>query len=448
MSAESSVAIPDVLAGRKTRNACVLKAWGTSAITKSSTAATQVLAVPLVLGALGTEQFAAFVGLTAVVSMLSLLNLGLAGALVARVANAATKGRKEGETEQVSIGAVPLTVTSLVVLFAGGALIPHLDIDLLVGRSRPYVDEAQVRLAAYVALVGTSAKLLLSLVGSLRQAYQELHVSNLFGVATNALVALGLLAGWRWGYGLAWFVGVVVLVPTLVEVADGALLLRRRPYLLGAWRAFQWNRWRGAFGGGLLFATAGLTPAVVYHWPSYYILQAGSVRDAALFAILARGISLLSSLYASTVLPLWAAMASARASGDVGWIKNNLRLSRLLTIGASILGLAITVLAGNELLRLWIGEELSQSKGTLVLAGLYFALTSWEYLHFLLLMSAGEIVVASKWVLLRSVGLALSVPIMAAHGMDWLWFAMCVSVLFSTAWILPLALAANLRRLK
>ena len=263
MSAESSVAIPDVLAGRKTRNACVLKAWGTSAITKSSTAATQVLAVPLVLGALGTEQFAAFVGLTAVVSMLSLLNLGLAGALVARVANAATKGRKEGETEQVSIGAVPLTVTSLVVLFAGGALIPHLDIDLLVGRSRPYVDEAQVRLAAYVALVGTSAKLLLSLVGSLRQAYQELHVSNLFGVATNALVALGLLAGWRWGYGLAWFVGVVVLVPTLVEVADGALLLRRRPYLLGAWRAFQWNRWRGAFGGGLLFATAGDRKSVV-----------------------------------------------------------------------------------------------------------------------------------------------------------------------------------------
>ena len=107
-------------------------------------------------------------------------------------------------------------------------------------------------------LRGTIGAVPLSAIDSARQAYQEIHISNLFGTLANAVLCAGLLLTARWAPTLPAFVAVTALTPLAVRLFEcgpavraPAVPLRSTPWLwfMGVGAAAGWG-WSQLYGRG------------------------------------------------------------------------------------------------------------------------------------------------------------------------------------------------------
>src|ERR1019366_1581297 len=172
----------DNLSGR------VFSAWVTSAPSTVVTLLVQVIAMPIVYRSLGPGQFAAFAAVTAVVSILNFLNLGMGGALVTSLAEEAAVKDRDREASLLRYAVFPLTALSIAGLVLALPVLSLLPLRTLFGLAATGTPGPALRAAAVIACIGTIIAIPLSVVESVRQAYQELHVNNFLNALCNGFL--------------------------------------------------------------------------------------------------------------------------------------------------------------------------------------------------------------------------------------------------------------------
>jgi O-antigen/teichoic acid export membrane protein len=435
---------------RDHRNHRLASAWLTLLPSKAVTFLVQAIAVPLVYRALGPAQFAAYAAVTAAVSILGFLNLGMGGALVTPLTQAAAARDHGREATLLGATLIPLAGVAALALMIVLPLLGWLPLDLLFGLAAATTPPGALRASALLACIGTLAAVPLSVTESARQAYQEIHISNLFGLLTNVLLCTGLLLAGSWAPTLPVFVAVTALSPLAVRLVSATCLFTSRPYLLPALR--RWGAWRLAdrlAGDGFSYlGAAAIAGVLLYQWPVYYVARVRPAAESAAFAVYMQAILLTLSFGVSLAQPLWPAVADAAALGDRAWLHRVIRRAQAAALGYGALELLAFGLFLETLLRLWLRKPVPIPAAAGWLAGSYLLLATWEYVHWPLALGLGAMRPASGVVFWRAVAFAVSVPFVISYGPSGLMIALCASILAITAWFYPVLLerTAHARR--
>jgi O-antigen/teichoic acid export membrane protein len=272
---------------RHHRTRRLVSAWLTLVPSKAITLLVQIIAIPTVYRAIGPAQFAAYAAVTAAVSMLGFLNLGMGGALVTPLAQAAADRDHQREANLLGATVIPMGAVATFALCITLPLLWVLPLKTLFGLAATTTPPHALRTAAVLACIGTIAAVPLSVVDSARQAYQEMHISNLFGTLANAILCLGLLLTAWLVPTLPAFVAVTALSPVAVRLLNAVLLFVRRPYLLaGHLGSGSWLLIRRLAGDGLSYmGAAAIANVLMYQWPVYYMARVRPPLESSTFAI-------------------------------------------------------------------------------------------------------------------------------------------------------------------
>jgi O-antigen/teichoic acid export membrane protein len=433
---------------RQHRTRRLVSAWLTLAPSKAITLLVQVIAIPTVYRAIGPAQFAAYAAVTAAVSILGFLNLGMGGALVTPLAQAAADRDPQREASLFRATLIPLGAVATLALCIALPLLWLLPLGTLFGLAATTAPPQALRTAALLACVGTLAAVPLSVMDSARQAYQEMHISNLFGTLTNAIMCVGLLATARFMPTLPAFVAVTALSPLAVRLLNAALLFVRRPYLLAMCRG--WGSWllvrRLAWDGLSYMGAAAVANVLIYQWPVYYMARVRPPLESSAFAVYLQLILLALSFSASLAQPLWAPVADATARADRIWVAKVIHRARAASLAYGVCGLLTLGLATNVLLRLWLHRPIHVQPPACWLGGAYVLLATWEYVHWPLSLGLGAMRPASHLVLLRAAVFAAFVPFASRDGQVGIMALLCASVAVITAWSYPRLLSRTFER--
>lgn len=434
---------------RKQRTWRIFSAWLTSAPSKIFTLLVQVIAVPVVYRSLGPEQYAAYASVTAIVWVLNFLNLGMGGAVVTPLAQAVAVKDRRREADLLRTTFTPLVVIAAAGLVIALPLLSILPLRTLFGLAASAAPGPALRTATLLAAVGTVAAVPLSAVESVRQAYQELHVNNVLNTLSNALLCVGLLVTSWLKPSLPAFVAVVVFVPLAIRVLNAALLFRGRRYLLALRPKVQWSQARSLIRDGLSYmGAAAIAGVLVYQWPIYYMGRVRPPAETSSFAVFTQLLLLTLSLGTSLALPLWGAIADACARRDFRWVTTLVRRARVCAVAYGLCGAVIFGLGSNFILRIWLHKSFAADGRFCWLAGIYVLLATWETVHWPMALGLGAIRVASAALFWRTVGFAVSVPLVISYGATGLVAALCVSVAAATLWYYPLLLERTSSRLR
>jgi O-antigen/teichoic acid export membrane protein len=419
-------------------------AWSTSLLSKVATIGVQVLAVPLVYRALGQGGYAAYAAVTASAGLIGVLNLGIGGSLVTPIAEAAARRDEHRQAVLVQAGLIPLFLLCLVGSVAVIPIVALVPLSTLFGRVGATASP-DLRIAALIAVSATLAAIPLTAVSFLRQAYQELHISNLIGTCTNFLLLAALLVAARRSTAVAVFVALFVLIPLSTNIVNFGLLFGQRPFLLRLDGEAIWEHSRHLLADGIRYLSAAFSNVLVYQWPVYWIARSLPSSTSSTFAICMQATVLPIGFVLGLLQPLWSSTADAMARGDRDWLDRQMRRGRIaiLMVGGSTF---LTMLIfGERLVHLWLRKPVALDWWVRGLIGAYILLAIWEHFHFIMALGLGRLREATMAVFQRAVGFAIAVPLLTmAGGAKALWCGMCCSILFWTAWRLPRLLHAQL----
>ena len=432
------------VAHRQHRQKRVNWAWGSSLFSTLTTIAVQLLAVPLVYRSLGQGGYAAYASVTAIAGLIGILNLGIGGSLVTPIAAAAAEGNKKRQAVLVQAGLAPLIVLCLIgacVVIPAVALMPLSTLFGKVGVG----GSPDLRHAALIAVAIALALVPLSATDMLRQAFQEMHISNLYGAAANGLMCIALLAAVYSSRALAVFVMAFTLPLLVVRIVNSGFLIGRRPYLLQTDVNFPWRESRWLLGDGVRYLAASFSSVLVYQWPVYWIARTLPASESAPFAIIIQVIVFPLSFALGFIRPMWSSTADAHARADHAYLEGQLRKGRVTILLAGAGGMVAMFLFGQQAVRLWIRQPITMDLETRGLIGTFIILALWEHLHFFLAMGVGQLRKATTAVFQRAIGFAIAVPLLTMiGGVKALLCGMCCSVLLWTAWRLPRLLSARM----
>ena len=429
--------LSEVSAERERRLKGIKLAWGSSLISKVITFGTQALVIPLAYRALGETGFAAYAAVTASASLIGALNLGIGGSLVTPIAESAAKGDERRQAMLLQAGLAPLALLCLIgamVTIPAAALLPLSRLFGKVGANGGW----DLRVAALIAVSATLIAIPLSAIDVLRQAYQEMHISNLTGAASNLLLCVALVVAAKHSKAVAVFVAVFTLVPLLGRFVNCGLLLSRRRYLIQGFDRFSVQVCCFLLDDGIRDLASSFSFVLVYQWPVYWIARTLPASDSAVFAICTQVVLLPISFVVGFVQPLWSSTADAAIRGDHAWLDGQLRKGRAAIglVGGSVF--LTMLLFGEQILRTWLRRPIMLDWHLRALLGAYVLLAMWEYFHFTLSLGVGRLKEGTMAVFQRSACFALSVPLLTVlGGVQALWCGMCASVLLWTAWRLP-----------
>jgi O-antigen/teichoic acid export membrane protein len=424
-------------AHRKQRQRRITLAWSTSLISKIATVGVQLIAVPLVFRTLGEGGYATYAVVTSSASLIAVLSLGIGGSLVTPLveAVAASDDRKQALLVQAGLGPLALlcVLGSLTIL----PFVAFLPMSTLFGRVG-MTGSGDLRTASLIAASATLAWVPLSSITFLRQAYQEMHVTNLFGAATSLFLCAGLTLAAIRSASMTMFVAVYMIIPLVANLLNFGWLFLQRPYLLQSQEFRAWKDNKHLLTDGIRYMGAGLSSLLLYQWPVYWIGRVTPSSTSSSFAVCMQAVILPTGSVIGLLMPLWPSVADAVARSDHRWLDAAIKKGRLVVVAAGCFTFLTTLIFGEQLLRLWLRKPVILGWQVRGLIGAYLLLAIWEYYHFTLALGFGQLRAASSAIFHRSLAFAIAVPLLAAFGgISALWCGMCCSILFWTAWRLP-----------
>jgi O-antigen/teichoic acid export membrane protein len=336
---------------------------------------------------------------------------------------------------QAGLGPLMLmcTLGSLAVI----PLVAFLPLSTLFGRVG-LTGSWDLRSAALIAASATLLWIPLSSITFLRQAYQEMHITYLLGAASSLLLCSGLMVAARHSASVTMFVAVFMLIPLGANVINFGWLFWQRPYLLRSQGFRAWKDHKYLLADGIRYVGAGLSSLLLYQWPVYWVGREMPSSTSSWFAVCMQAVVLPTGSVIGLLMPLWPSVADAVARSDHHWLDSAMKKGRAVIAAVGGCAFLITLIFGEQLLRLWLRKPVVLSWHVRGLMGLYLLLAIWEYYYFMLALGFGYLRQASAAIFHRSLAFSLAVPLLAAlGGVSALWCGMCCSIFFWTAWRLP-----------
>jgi O-antigen/teichoic acid export membrane protein len=346
---------------RRKRLAAMLNGLFTSLGNRLLSVVISLVSVPLTIGYLGTERYGAWIAIGAILAWVGLTDLGLANGLSNAVTSDAARDRHDRVRMHVSnflllIGS--LSAASGLVAFC---LWPFINWSSVFGIADPSV-MAEVRTGMAFALGFFLLRLPFAASNRIYIAYQEGHIGNFWGAASNLLTLGALIAVTRTEGGLPLLVLALAGVPFLVDVASSIWLFGlHRPGLRPQLRAIDRSGFGEIMKVGTQFFLIQVMALVTFQTDVLVIshfLGAARVPTYNLTYQLFNYATLPQALLFSY---LWAAYNEAITRGDIAWVRRAVKWNVLGGLAWSAAAVAGLILIAKPFIGWWAGHDLIPS---------------------------------------------------------------------------------------
>lgn len=375
-----------------------------------------VLVLPLTLRSLRDERWGTWATVSVTIGWFHLLDLGLGASLRNKLGTAFGNGDPAVARRFVSSALAFLGCVALAGAIASAIAVPLVPWRAVFAAG-PEVSDAELRGTVTVLLAAAVLQLPLSIVSTVYVAHQEtdrIAIWDMFG-GLASLVAVAVAVAMRTDLvGLA----LASLVPPLaVQLLNGVLLFRkRRPELRPRRSEASLASLRDTLALGLRFWVIQLAAVAVYQSDNLVIMQLMGPAKVTEYAVATRLVSAGIALHALVVAPLWPAYTEAHARGDVDWIRARLRTTVRGSLAAGSLFAVGMVVAGPEVIRLWLAPEHLPTRELLAWLGAWLLLYVWQSCFAMLLNGLGSVHLLSR---IAVFGAALNVALCVFCGRRW-----------------------------
>jgi O-antigen/teichoic acid export membrane protein len=421
-------------------------AVGSSLVSKLSTTMLQLVLTPLAAVALGVEGFALYVMLIATSGWLAITSLGLGPILTVQVALNVVDGSPNHEQVLVASAFWASIALSTLTVMAATAVVFSFPADQIFGpqfgsRSSELTIGFLMLTAVYFLQTN------LSIFEAVQAGLQRQHTTNL-SFAMGALATLPVAFVVAKPTVTAAEMLAAGLLPTIfVRSVHVMWLILKRTSIIPSWYKFDLKVVKNLVSRGAIYSLAGGAGNFISH--ALPIILIGRVLDpeqTGAFAATLYLIILFSGVTTMIVSPAIPAIASSLAQRDNLGMRDAYKKLLLASLGFSFVAAFVLALAGEYIFEVWLRGTVRPDKALLVSAGAYFVLSTWEVVHFSILVALNKVASASLLVFTRSVvGAILTQAILPTGEMITPFIAMCFAILLVDSVPLYLLVKSGIR---
>lgn len=332
--------------------------------------ATTFITVPLTLRSLGAEQYGLWATITSVTALLGFANFGLSNGLVNGVSEALGRNDQETVRRYVSSVFYMLVVVMTVLGIAFAAIYGIVPWPRLFNVSSG--DAAAVAgpaMAVFLAI--TLVALPLSVVQSVQAGLQEGFASSVWQGVGSIVSLVALVAAITVKARLPWLVLALGGGPVVAVLLNGAVLIRRRPWLAPRLRLATLPAVRRMMRLGLMFFILAIAIAVAYQTDNIVIARLLGPAQVTQYAVPMKLFMLTPLILSFALTPLWPAYSEALTRRDVAWVRRTFIRSLAISAALGAVMSAVLLAFGVPILHAWAGGVVRPTTPLLL------ALTAW-----------------------------------------------------------------------
>jgi O-antigen/teichoic acid export membrane protein len=316
-----------------------------------------LVSVPVVLNAVGAEEFGLWTTVTSGVALLNLADLGIGNSLLNAIAR--TRARS---TE----AAVARLVSSATIVFVGVAALLAVVL-LIVTRSVNWASVLRVSQASAIhqstptiLVVGFAmiVSLPLAVTSKVQLAMQEGYRTQAWTIAGQIAALAALLIAARNKASLPVLAACLVFVPVIAQIGNSIRVFGfEHAALRPRFSMFERSVARVLLSGGLLFLFLQVSWVLAFASDNLIIDRILGPRSVTEYAVPYRAFTAVATLAVLPMLALWPAYTDAFARHDHDWLRRTF-VRTLLAMSA--LGIALGALAlvfARPILHAWVGND-------------------------------------------------------------------------------------------
>lgn len=379
------------IASHHDREDRIARAIKTSFVSKGTTLLFQFIVMPLVARRLGPEMFGFFALMSAIPGFFSAMDLGIGPALGHKIAVGVAASDRAIQARYFRAAFLFVTVAAAAILAIGSAALLSGKADLLFGRNFALHGDLLER-GFWIVLVIVALQMIASLGFKTRTGFQEIHINNIFGTLGNlaTVVSLALVVWLR--PTLVWMLFAVYGVVLLFHLCNVGHLVYRRPYLLVAHpRDRIWSDIRALLANSLLYAVAIGLLGWQRELSKLLLGRVAGPVEVGQLTILLSIMSMLGGLVTMVTMPVWPAIADARARGDDKWVESLWSQINRLSMAYGLLAAVAVGLGGQYFVKTLYGSAYEIPTACFWLLGAYFLTQVLSHIRFTWLLGYNRV---------------------------------------------------------
>jgi O-antigen/teichoic acid export membrane protein len=198
---------------------------------------------------------------------------------------------------------------------------------------------------------------------------QEGFRTNIWQLAGSVLALVGLFIGMWLQVGLPTLVFAIAGGPLIAAALNAFFFFGvRRPDLRPQWKLVSKDTIKQIMSIGVLFFVLQVVVAIAYSADNVVVARTLGAVNVPDYVIPQRMFSLITTVVAMFVTPLWPAYAEALSRGDTAWVSRSLYRSMLFVLLGTSAASLLLLLASHQLILWWAGPTVNPP--VLLLVGL------------------------------------------------------------------------------
>ncbi|MCE1190091.1 MAG: hypothetical protein LWX56_13245 [Ignavibacteria bacterium] len=348
------------------------------------------LNIPITINYLNQTRYGIWVTLSSIVAWFALFDVGLANGLRNKLAEALAKGDKELARKYVSTTYALLTIIALagIVVFLG---VEHwIDWTRVLNTTPDYFVELQHLVR--IVFISFCVRFVLQIISIVVIADQKTALGNSFEVMYSVLSLAGIyVLIFLHSSSLINFGIVLVLIPVVVlGVATLIMFWGKYSFLRPGWKHVQFMYARELTGLGVQFFIVQIAVIVIFQTSNILIAQLFSPAEVTPYNVAFKYFSILTSVWAIVMAPMWSAFTHSLAQGDYTWMQKVMSKCNKYMI-YSVLIVVVMGIFAPVLIDIWTMHKVTVSELMIWIFAFYTLITVWNNIYAYFLNGTGVI---------------------------------------------------------
>ena len=346
------------------------------------------LAIPLMIGYLGQEQFGVWSTLLTVMSWIVFFDLGVGNGLRNKVAESLAKNERVEAARYIASGYTLIGLIALavwVIVTVTSYFIPWQTVF-----NTHAIPEVTLRTTIQIAAFFIVLNFWIGLIGALLGAVQKTSLVALGQLITNlAVLGLVFVLTKTTDASISQLALVYGLSLVLANILLSLWFYRRHP----EFRPYPYldkQHVRPLLHVGLQFFTIQLAVLVIFTTDKMLITQLFGPQYVTQYEVVFKLFSVITFVHTLISAPLWSAYTDAYHRQDFVWIQKMLR-KQLMVFGGVILAVLALGLSARPIIAVWIGRELVVSLPLIIVMGIFVLISIWNNIFAMLVNGIGKI---------------------------------------------------------
>lgn len=332
--------------------------------------------VPVVLNYLGDYKYGVWASVLSIISWISYFDLGIGNGLRNRLSEAlASDGPKIDAKTLISSAYAILGAVVAVVAVVCGFAITLVDWAALL--SAWDVSESLLCVME-ISFLGMCFSFVLMLCNNIFYAFQKAQVVNLMAVFQQAVMLLSVwLLSLTRTSDLTAVAVFYVCSNVLVYGGFTVFVFLRNRTIAPSFKCIDGRVAKDLGGLGIKFFITQMATLILFTTDNLIISNLFGPEQVTVYSTANKVFTVIISLFAALVVPLWSKTTVDFARRDIGEIRRTLvKMYRLFAVAA--VGTALLAVVFRPLVALWLGRDLGFSWSLILMMGLYAIVYMWN----------------------------------------------------------------------